>query len=67
MTPEVFLIDPSNHIVYSGMPDDSKRYLLGTGKHGVTNTYLARALDEALSGKPISHPRSELEGCIVAW
>lgn len=67
VTPQVFLIDPQNHIVYSGMPDDSKRYLLLTGKHGVTETYLSRAVREGLAGLPISQPHSELEGCIIAW
>lgn len=67
VTPEVFLLDPHNNIVYSGMPDDSKRYLLKTGKHGVTSSYLSRALDDALAGKRISQAHTELEGCIIGW
>ena len=67
VTPECFLLDPENRIVYSGMPDDSKRYLLSTGKRGVTDSYLAKAIAQALAGKPISTPHTELQGCIIAW
>jgi hypothetical protein len=49
------------------MADDSKRYLTQTGKRGVTVTYLATALDQALAGKRISQPHTKLDGCIIAW
>ena len=53
VTPECFLLDPENHIVYSGMPDDSKRFLLTTGKRGVAESYLAK-----LSPRPSPASRS---------
>jgi hypothetical protein len=67
VTPECYLINPDNHIVYSGMPDDSKRFLMQTGKRGYTQSYLAVAIDEALHGLPVSQHRTQLEGCIIAW
>jgi len=67
VTPEVFLISPDNQIAFSGMPDDSRRYLLQTGKHGYTKTYLSTALAQALADKPVAPSHTELQGCIVAW
>ena len=67
VTPECFLLDPENQVVYSGMPDDSKRYLLSTGKRGVTDSYLAKAIAQALAGKRISPSHTQLEGCIISW
>ena len=67
VTPEVYLIDPHNRIRYSGMPDDSKRFLLDTGDYGITKSYLARAMAQALAGKTVTLPRTENEGCSIAW
>lgn len=66
VTPQTFLLDPQNRVVFSGMPDDSRRYL-GNPKRGVAQTYLARALAEALAGQPITQPKTENQGCIIAW
>ena len=36
VTPQTFVIDPAEHIVFNGMPDDSRRFLFSTDapKHG---------------------------------
>jgi hypothetical protein len=67
VTPEVYVLDPRNRIVYSGMPDDSKRFLLDTGNRGMTQSYLAVALAQALAGKPVTTARTRPEGCSIAW
>lgn len=67
VTPETFLLDPQNRIVFSGMPDDTRRYLARTGHSGGTQSYLGQALKQALAGKPITKPHTENQGCIIAW
>ena len=67
VTPEAFLIDPHNRVVFAGVPDDSRRYLARTGKSSVTQSYLAHAIAQALSGKPVTVPSVKDQGCIIAW
>jgi len=67
VTPQAFLLDPQNHVVFAGIPDDSRRYQARTGTWGVSQSYLARAIKEALSGKHVTTPRVKDEGCIIAW
>jgi hypothetical protein len=67
VTPQVFLLDPQNHIVFSGMPDDSRRYLDLKGHSGITQSYLGRAIAEVLAGKPVTEPHSQIEGCIIGY
>jgi hypothetical protein len=55
-TPEVFVLNPDNQLVYRGVPDDSKEFEERTGKPGLTENYLQDALTEALAGKKISRP-----------
>jgi len=57
----------NNSIVFDGIPDDSRRYQARTGTWGVTHSYLAQAIAQALIGKPVSVPRVRDEGCIIAW
>jgi hypothetical protein len=69
VTPETFVIDPIGNVVFSGMPDDSRRFLVAgksTGT-GVAKTFLSTALTEALAGKPITQPTIPLAGCIIAY
>ena len=67
VTPQTFLLNPAGQIVFSGMPDDSRRYLTATGKQGFTQTYLSVALAEGLAGKRITLSHTENQGCIIAW
>jgi len=67
VTPECYLLDPQNRILYSGMPDDSKRFLLETGDYGITKSFLAVAMTQALAGKKVTMPRTQNEGCSIAW
>jgi len=67
VTPQTFILDPQNRVVFAGMADDSRRYLKDAKPGGVKHTFLSEALAEALAGKQVSHPTNQLEGCIVAW
>jgi len=67
VTPQTFVLDPQNRVVFAGMPDDSRRYIKAGKSEGVQRTFLSDALAEALSGKPVAEPTNTLEGCIVAW
>jgi len=67
VTPQAFLMDPQNHVVFAGVPDDSRRYQANNGHWGVSKTYLAQAIAQALAGQPVTVPRVKDEGCIIAW
>ena len=67
VTPQAFLLDPQNRVVFAGLPDDSRRYQTQNGKWGVTQTYLAQAIRQAQAGQPVTAPQISNEGCIVAW
>ena len=67
VTPQAFLLDPQNHVIFEGMADDSRRFFKHEKPAGYEHTFLSDALDEALAGKPIAHPTNELQGCIIAW
>jgi len=64
-TPHMYVIDPNGKVIYSGAidsrpttdPDDIK---------GATN-YVAAALEEAISGKPVSTPISRAYGCSIKY
>ncbi len=67
VTPQAFLLDPQNRVVFAGLPDDSRRFQTQTGKWGVSQTYLAQAIRQAQAGQPVTAPQISNEGCIVAW
>ncbi len=66
VTPQTFLIDPAGRVLFSGSPDDSWMVKNRTGRPGVTQTYLADALDEALSGRAVSRPHVKSLGCGIS-
>jgi peroxiredoxin len=65
VTPECYIIDPNNNVVFAGMPDDSRAYLDNTGKVGFTHAYLNTALAQALAGQPITQPVNKSFGCLI--
>lgn len=67
VTPEAFLLDPQNRVIFAGVPDDSRRYLSRTGRSGVTQTYLSHAIAQALAGRPVTAPQVKDQGCIIPW
>ena len=59
-TPHMFIIDKAGKIVYDGAIDNQT-----SGDEHVN--YVAKALDELLSGKPISTSRTNPYGCSVKY
>ncbi len=62
-TPDIFLFDKSQKLVYRGQFDESrpKNNLPATGKD------LREALDAVLSGKPVSENQIPSIGCNIKW
>jgi len=73
VTPETFLLDPQGNVVFAGMPDDSRRFTLGEvklvrGKPApAPESYLSRALAQALTGKTVTASPIKYDGCLIAW
>jgi len=58
-TPEAYVLDPSNKLLYHGRIDNSQKAA------GVTANDLREALDEMLAGKPISKTGGVAFGCTI--
>jgi len=61
-TPEFYLLDSENRVVYRGRLDDSPR----DPSHANTSE-LQNAIGELISGTSVSVPRTESIGCSVKW
>ncbi len=61
-TPEFYLLDSENKVVYRGRLDDSPR----DPSHANTSE-LQNAIGELISGTSVSVPRTESIGCSVKW
>lgn len=59
-TPETFLLDPENRVVFRGAPDDSTEYEQRTKMTGFTQNFVGDALKDVLAGKQVSHPVSRI-------
>lgn len=64
-TPQFFVIDPRGTLVYSGPTDDC--YAASLKECGARRVHVARALDEALAGRPVSRPLVAPFGCAVKY
>jgi len=62
-TPQTFLINPDNQVVFQGAPDDAPEFKALTGRPGISHAYLADALEQSLSGKPVLRPVVKTLGC----
>jgi hypothetical protein len=62
-TPDFFLFDRNQKLVYRGQLDSSRP---GNGIP-VTGEDLRRALDAALTGKPVPEPHKPSIGCNIKW
>jgi peroxiredoxin len=58
-TPEVYVLDSSNKLVYHGRIDNSQK------PEGVTSNDLREALDEMLAGKTVSKTGGAAFGCTI--
>lgn len=61
-TPEFYLVSSTGVVVYRGRMDDSPR----DPSHATTND-LSDAIDDYVSGREVSNPRTESIGCSVKW
>lgn len=61
-TPHFYVFDHSRRLVYTGRAIDNPR-----APEKATVRDLERALDELLSGKPVSVPKTNPIGCNVKW
>lgn len=64
-TPHMYIIDPGGKLIYSGAID-SKPTANPKDVKDATN-YVRGALEEAMSGKPISNPTSRAYGCSIKY
>jgi len=64
VTPEVFVVDSSNNVVYRGAIDN---YAWDTGKHRdrATEHYLKEVLAALQQGKPAPHTQTKAHGCFI--
>jgi len=62
-TPGMFVIDKTGKLVYRGAIDNDPSGDMTTGKIN----YVAQALDEVLTGKPVSVPQTKSYGCGVHY
>ncbi len=63
---QAVLLSPDNQVLYNGAADDSKQFTDTNGHLGLTKTYLADAIAEALAGKPILVPFVAPRGCSIS-
>jgi DsbC/DsbD-like thiol-disulfide interchange protein len=61
-TPHMFVVDKTGQIIYEGGIDDDPR-----GNKETPTNYVAKALDEALAGRPVSAPKARQYGCSVKY
>jgi peroxiredoxin len=64
-TPHMFIIDPQGTVVYNGAIDDKRSTDLDDVK--TAKNYVAAALDEMKSGKPVSVASTAPYGCSVKY
>jgi peroxiredoxin len=64
-TPHMYIIDPSGNLIYNGAIDDHPT--ADQGDIGVSKNYVAAALGEALSGKPVTSAATTPYGCSVKY
>src|SRR5438067_4400877 len=64
-TPHMYIIDPSGSLIYNGAIDDHPTP--NPGDIGSSKNYVTSALQEAMSGKPVSEAATRPYGCSVKY
>jgi len=64
ITPEAVLVGKGGKVLYRGRIDNFYA-ALGKKRRQATEHDLRQALDEALAGKPVTHPQSQAVGCYI--
>jgi peroxiredoxin len=63
-TPEAFVLSPEGKVLYQGRIDD--QIGLGYKRKEPARRDLVQALEEVLAGKPVSVPKTDVAGCLIA-
>ncbi|WP_016956928.1 thioredoxin family protein [Catenovulum agarivorans] len=71
-TPDIFVFDGQDSLVYRGQFDDSRPFRISSGNYDseqnpATGADLAKALDEILAGKTPSPEQKASLGCNIKW
>ena len=64
-TPHMFVIDPKGTVIYAGGIDDKATFSPADVKSA--KNFVAAALDESMTGKPVSTPSARPYGCSVKY
>ena len=64
-TPHLYVVDPTGNLIYQGAIDSLAS--TDTSDIAKATNYVVQALDEALSGKPVSEPVTKPYGCSVKY
>lgn len=64
-TPHMFIIDPEGKLIYNGAIDDTRSTDVEDVK--TAKNYVSAALDEAMSGKPVTVATNQPYGCSVKY
>ena len=64
-TPHMFVINPKGDLIYAGGIDDTPS--ADISDIATAKNYVKAALDEAMSGKPVTTPTSQPYGCSVKY
>lgn len=64
-TPQMYVIDPEGTLLYNGAIDDRPSARI-SDVEGARN-YLVQAMEEAMSGRPVSQPTTQPYGCSVKY
>ncbi len=64
-TPHMYIIDPEGKLIYQGAIDDKSSFRKATIEKA--NNYVRLALNEAMSGQPVSNPVTKPYGCSVKY
>jgi hypothetical protein len=64
-TPHMFVINPEGVIIYNGAIDDKRS--TDVEDISTSKNYVAAALDEAMSGKPVTVAATQPYGCSVKY
>jgi peroxiredoxin len=62
-TPEIFVLDRERVVRYHGRIDD--QYGVGYARKSVSQRFLQSAIDEILTGKPVSKAETGVVGCFI--
>jgi alkyl hydroperoxide reductase subunit AhpC len=65
VTPHMFVVDPKGSVIYAGAIDDKRTANAADAKGA--NNYVAAALTDARSGKPVATATSSAYGCSIKY